>query len=135
MGPCRLMGGDRTRGVCGADADLMVARNLLEHLATGAAAHSDHGRDVVETLLKAATGEAPSYGIADEAKLLRSLKRISRKKSYPGKGPRMARRLHTQRPGGKSSVTAGVSCPRSGSKRSMSAHRSSTRRASVDQAM
>jgi anaerobic carbon-monoxide dehydrogenase catalytic subunit len=74
MGPCRLMGGDRTRGVCGADADLMVARNLLEHLATGAAAHSDHGRDVVETLLKAAIGEAPSYGIADEEKLLRLAK-------------------------------------------------------------
>ena len=74
MGPCRLMGGDRVRGVCGADADLMVARNLLEHLATGAAAHSDHGRDVVETLLKAAIGEAPSYGIADEEKLLRLAK-------------------------------------------------------------
>jgi len=74
MGPCRLMGGDRVRGVCGADADLIVARNLLEHLATGAAAHSDHGRDVVETLLKAATGEAPSYGIGDEDKLRRLAK-------------------------------------------------------------
>ena len=70
MGPCRLMGGDRTRGVCGADADLMVARNLLEHLATGAAAHSDHGRDVVETLLKTARGDSPSYMITDKAKLL-----------------------------------------------------------------
>jgi carbon-monoxide dehydrogenase catalytic subunit len=70
MGPCRLMGGDRTRGVCGADADLMVARNLLEHLATGAAAHSDHGRDVVETLLKTARGEAPNYFITDKAKLM-----------------------------------------------------------------
>jgi anaerobic carbon-monoxide dehydrogenase catalytic subunit len=70
MGPCRLMGGDRTRGVCGADADLMVARNLLEHLATGAAAHSDHGRDVVETLLKTARGESPSYFITDKAKLM-----------------------------------------------------------------
>jgi len=70
MGPCRLMGGDRTRGVCGADADLMVARNLLEHLATGAAAHSDHGRDVVETLLKAARGESSNYFVADKAKLM-----------------------------------------------------------------
>ena len=70
MGPCRLMGGDRTRGVCGADADLMVARNLLEHLATGAAAHSDHGRDVVETLLKTARGEASNYSITDKAKLM-----------------------------------------------------------------
>ncbi len=70
MGPCRLMGGDRTRGVCGADADLMVARNLLEHLATGAAAHSDHGRDVVETLLKTARGESSNYSIVDKAKLM-----------------------------------------------------------------
>ena len=69
MGPCRLMGGDRTRGVCGADADLIVARNLLEHLATGAAAHSDHGRELVETLLKFARGEAPYYEITDKAKL------------------------------------------------------------------
>ncbi len=85
MGPCRLMGGDRVRGVCGADADLMVARNLLEHLATGAAAHSDHGRDVVETLLKAATGEAPSYGIADEEKLLRLAKEYELDTTLPKK--------------------------------------------------
>ena len=85
MGPCRLMGGDRVRGVCGADADLMVARNLLEHLATGAAAHSDHGRDVVETLLKAAIGEAPSYGIADEEKLLRLAKEYELDTALPKK--------------------------------------------------
>jgi carbon-monoxide dehydrogenase catalytic subunit len=70
MGPCRLLGGDRVRGVCGADADLMVSRNLLEHLATGAAAHSDHGREVVETMLKMARGEAPSYSIGDHGKLM-----------------------------------------------------------------
>ncbi|MDD1756369.1 MAG: hypothetical protein LUQ39_05990, partial [Methanomassiliicoccales archaeon] len=83
MGPCRLMGGERTRGVCGADADLMVARNLLEHIATGAAAHSDHGRDVVETLLKLATGEAPSYAIGDEAKLMRLAKEYGLDTSKP----------------------------------------------------
>ncbi|UAL08354.1 MAG: anaerobic carbon-monoxide dehydrogenase catalytic subunit [Candidatus Methanogranum gryphiswaldense] len=69
MGPCRLMGGDRTRGVCGADADTMVSRNLLDTIATGAAAHSDHGREVVETLLRASRGEAPGYGVKDEVKL------------------------------------------------------------------
>ncbi len=69
MGPCRLMGGDRTRGVCGADADLMVARNLLDTIATGAASHSDHGREVVETLLKTARGKAPGYVVKDEEKL------------------------------------------------------------------
>ena len=66
MGPCRLMGGDRTRGVCGADADLMVARNLLDTMATGAASHSDHGREVVETLLKTARGKAPGYAVKDD---------------------------------------------------------------------
>jgi carbon-monoxide dehydrogenase catalytic subunit len=74
MGPCRLMGGDRIRGVCGADADLIVARNLLDTIATGAASHSDHGREVVETLLKAARHQAPSYGVKDEEKLKRLVK-------------------------------------------------------------
>jgi carbon-monoxide dehydrogenase catalytic subunit len=34
-------------------------------IATGAAAHSDHGREIVETLYKAARGEAEGYGITD----------------------------------------------------------------------
>jgi len=69
MGPCRIMGGDRTRGVCGNDADLIVARNLLDWVSMGAASHSDHGREVVETLLKYARGRAPGYMIQDETKL------------------------------------------------------------------
>lgn len=71
MGPCRIMGGDRTRGVCGNDADLIVARNLLDWVAMGAAAHSDHGRDVVEAMLKASRGEAPQYEVVDKEKLNR----------------------------------------------------------------
>jgi len=74
MGPCRLMGGDRIRGVCGADADLMVARNLLDMTATGAASHSDHGREVAETLLKVGRDEAPGYNVKDEDKLMRLAK-------------------------------------------------------------
>ena len=70
MGPCRIMGEGKLRGVCGANADLIVSRNLLDQIATGAASHSDHGREVAETLLKAARGEAPQYGIEDEAKLM-----------------------------------------------------------------
>jgi carbon-monoxide dehydrogenase catalytic subunit len=70
MGPCRLMGGDRVRGVCGADADLMVSRNFLDFIAMGAASHSDHGREVAEALLKTARGQAPSYTIADREKLM-----------------------------------------------------------------
>ncbi|MEW6546297.1 MAG: anaerobic carbon-monoxide dehydrogenase catalytic subunit [Bacillota bacterium] len=73
MGPCRVdpFGEGPQKGVCGADGDTMVARNLLRAIAAGAAAHSDHGRDVAETLLGAATGKAPDYRIRDEAKLRR----------------------------------------------------------------
>src|SRR5665647_367324 len=41
MGPCRIIPPHRIRGVCGADEDLIVARNLLDMIATGSAAHSD----------------------------------------------------------------------------------------------
>lgn len=71
MGPCRIIPPHRIRGVCGADADLMVARNLLDTIATGAAAHSDHGRDIVETLYLVGSGKTKDYGIADPDKLRR----------------------------------------------------------------
>jgi len=46
MGPCRInpYGEEPTLGVCGADADTIVARNLVRMIAAGASAHSDHGR-------------------------------------------------------------------------------------------
>jgi len=69
MGPCRIIPPHRIRGVCGADADLIVSRNLLDMIATGSAAHSDHGRDIVETLYLVGTGETTDYGITDEEKL------------------------------------------------------------------
>ncbi|MFC1926267.1 anaerobic carbon-monoxide dehydrogenase catalytic subunit [Chloroflexota bacterium] len=68
MGPCRLVG-KTTVGVCGATKDTVAARNLARQIAAGAAAHSDHGRDMAHTLLAAATGEAPDYKIKDERKL------------------------------------------------------------------
>ena len=58
-----------TRGVCGAEADLIVARNLLDDLTTGAAAHSDHGREVVEAMLATSEGRAQGYQIHHEGKL------------------------------------------------------------------
>ena len=71
MGPCRIdpFGDGPDRGVCGAAADTIVARNLLRAIAAGAAAHSDHGRDIVNTLYAAAKGDAADYTIKDEAKL------------------------------------------------------------------
>ena len=72
MGPCRIdpFGGELRRGVCGADADTIVARNLVRMIAAGAAAHSDHGRDVVHALLLAAEGKG-GYAIKDPLKLRR----------------------------------------------------------------
>ena len=73
MGPCRVdpFGEGPRQGVCGADADIIVARNLGRMVAAGAAAHSDHGRDLVEVLAEVAEGRAPGYGITDTEKLLR----------------------------------------------------------------
>ena len=73
MGPCRIdpFGEGPTRGVCGATADIMVARGLLRMIAAGAAAHSDHARDVAHTLKLTAEGKGGGYEIKDEVKLQR----------------------------------------------------------------
>ena len=68
MGPCRLTKDGQT-GVCGATIDTIQARNLIRSIAAGAAAHSDHGRDMAMTLKAAANGEAEGYYIRDVAKL------------------------------------------------------------------
>ena len=69
MGPCRIIPGKSDRGVCGADVDTIAARNLVRMIASGAAAHSDHGRDVAHALLLAARDENSDYKIKDPAKL------------------------------------------------------------------
>ena len=73
MGPCRIdpFGEGPQRGVCGADADIIVARNLSRMIAAGAASHSDHGRDLVEVLHKIGQGRAPGYEIKDPEKMKR----------------------------------------------------------------
>lgn len=65
MGPCRIDPfGERAQvGACGADAHLIVARNLARAVASGAAAHGDHAREVVE-VLRAAAERGPSSGYA-----------------------------------------------------------------------
>lgn len=68
MGPCRLTKDGQT-GVCGATIDTIQARNLIRAIAAGAAAHSDHGRDMAFTLKAVANGEAEGYSIRDVAKL------------------------------------------------------------------
>jgi carbon-monoxide dehydrogenase catalytic subunit len=73
MGPCRITPFNEVgpkQGICGATADIIVARFLDRMIAAGAAAHSDHGRDIAHTLLLTAQGKASGYEIKDEKKLL-----------------------------------------------------------------
>jgi carbon-monoxide dehydrogenase catalytic subunit len=63
MGPCRLPlpkdieGEDERKGLCGATANTIAARNFIRMIAGGAAAHSDHGRSVAEVFMSAARKE------------------------------------------------------------------------------
>jgi carbon-monoxide dehydrogenase catalytic subunit len=86
MGPCRITP-KSPRGVCGADAHLIVARNILRWTAAGVAAHGARGREVMLALKGAAEGTldlpilgpekviatAKSFGIYDEAKTTQQL--------------------------------------------------------------
>jgi len=77
MGPCRLPlpksgveGDDARKGLCGATANTIAARNFIRMIAGGAAAHSDHGRCVAEVFLSVARKESHDYTIKDKIKLL-----------------------------------------------------------------
>ena len=76
MGPCRIdpFGEGPQKGVCGADADIIVARNLARMIAAGASAHSDHGRDILEVFHHTAAGDTTAYQITDTDKLKRLAK-------------------------------------------------------------
>ncbi len=78
MGPCQVDPFEEgpKRGVCGADANLIVARNLLNDIAAGAASHSDHGREVVETFYETALGKSQGYELLDTEKLINVAKDI-----------------------------------------------------------
>ncbi|WP_138205364.1 anaerobic carbon-monoxide dehydrogenase catalytic subunit [Haloimpatiens lingqiaonensis] len=77
MGPCRVSpvpGKGADRGICGATADVIVARNFARMVAGGAAAHSDHGRSIVLTLLNAS--KDGDFKVKDEKKLMKVAKRL-----------------------------------------------------------
>ncbi len=71
QGPCRInpFGDEPKTGICGATADVMVARGLDRAIAAGTAAHSGHARHLAHTMLKMAKGEAPDYSVKDGDKL------------------------------------------------------------------
>ena len=73
MGPCKITPNGQ-RGVCGADADTIVARNFLREVAAGTAAHSDHGRHLVLRFKKVAEGKEKDFKITDEKALYRIAK-------------------------------------------------------------
>lgn len=71
MGPCRIdpfEEGQQT-GICGASKDTIAARNLARMIVAGAAAHSDHGRDIAHALILAAREEAHDYALKGVDKL------------------------------------------------------------------
>jgi len=66
-GPCQITR-KASRGVCGASADLMVARNLLLKCVQGTVANVYHARNVARTLEAVGNGKA-DYEIKDPEKL------------------------------------------------------------------
>jgi len=71
MGPCRISpveGKGAQRGICGATADTIVARNFARMIAGGTAAHSDHARDIAHVMHMASRDG--NYQIKDEKKLI-----------------------------------------------------------------
>jgi len=71
QGPCRISPFDDgpKEGVCGATADVMVARGLLRAVAAGTASHGGHAKHMAHTLLKVAEGKTGDYRISDPDKL------------------------------------------------------------------
>lgn len=69
MGPCQIVEGvEELKGICGASAATVVARNFARMVAAGTSAHSDHGRHVARVFYEAVHGEAP-FEIRDKRKL------------------------------------------------------------------
>ncbi len=71
MGPCRLNAKDPYAkvGVCGATADTIQARNFARMVASGAAAHTDHGMSMLDLFREVVEGKIQEYRIKDTEKL------------------------------------------------------------------
>jgi len=71
MGPCRLNAKspyDKV-GVCGATIDTIMARNFARMVASGAAAHTDHGMSMLDLFREVVNGKIDEYQIKDVQKL------------------------------------------------------------------
>jgi len=71
MGPCRLNARDPYGkvGVCGATIDTIQARNFARMVASGSAAHTDHGMAMVDLFREVVNGHIKEYRIKDVGKL------------------------------------------------------------------
>ena len=71
MGPCRLNSKDPYSkvGVCGATIDTIMARNFARMVASGAAAHTDHGMSMLDLFREVVNGKIKEYSIKDPIKL------------------------------------------------------------------
>ncbi|MEJ2588321.1 MAG: anaerobic carbon-monoxide dehydrogenase catalytic subunit [Deltaproteobacteria bacterium] len=71
MGPCRLNARDPYGkvGVCGATIDTIQARNFARMVASGAAAHTDHGMSMLDLFREVVNGNIKEYTIKDPIKL------------------------------------------------------------------
>jgi carbon-monoxide dehydrogenase catalytic subunit len=71
MGPCRLNSKDPYSkvGVCGATIDTIMARNFARMIASGGAAHTDHGMSMLDLFREVLSGNIKDYAIKDTQKL------------------------------------------------------------------
>jgi len=71
MGPCRLNSKDPYSkvGVCGATIDTIAGRNFARMVASGAAAHTDHGMAMLDVFREVVKGNIQGFKIKDEKKL------------------------------------------------------------------
>jgi carbon-monoxide dehydrogenase catalytic subunit len=71
MGPCRLNAKDPYGkvGVCGATIDTIMARNFARMVASGCAAHTDHGMSMLDLFREVVNGNIHDYKIKDTVKL------------------------------------------------------------------
>ena len=71
MGPCRITP-KAPKGICGATAHTIAGRNYLRTTVGGAAAHSDHGREIAHVLYEAS--KEGNYQVKDEEKCIKVAK-------------------------------------------------------------
>jgi carbon-monoxide dehydrogenase catalytic subunit len=71
MGPCRLnpKAPYQKVGVCGATVDTIMSRNFARMVASGAAAHTDHGMAMLDIFRDVVEGDITDYAIQDTDKL------------------------------------------------------------------